>query len=349
MVQLPGSRHREAVEQQLRGPGCVRLVCKRLPVQQRVERCTRADPTAAQLRRRSVAHEHDPRCTRPELWGSNATTAAYNFDHYFAKGRAPLWNDLGNGNWASAPNSAIVVLRVYNEMLTSSGQPGQCPADGLLFGALTEVGPCPVGLRQPGRAVAANSRGGYYVLNGDGTVLAYNGAPSLGSPNFDWDLARDITMMPDDDGYVVLLADGTVSKWGTATSGALANLGSPSLPDDARAIAVMPDGAGYVVLDGMGTVYEYGSATTGLVGSGTTLHFDLDVARDIVIVSSSGTISGYFVADAWGGVWSTQQLPAYRNPRAQLFADRWRPVTVIGGKPFMVRNDGTTAVAGVPG
>lgn len=329
----------------------------------------------------------------PELWGSNPTTAAYNFDHFFAKGRAPLWNDMGNGNWASAPNYATVVLQVYNDMLTSSGQPGQCPPDGLLFGPLTEVGPCPVGLRQPGRAVAANLWGGYYVLNGDGTVLAYNGAPSFGAPSFNSDLARDIAVMPDDNGYVVLtgigtvhkygsaadpstigtlgfpyspgddrsrsiaitpdgkgylvlLSDGTVSKWGTAASGALADLGSPSLPDNARAVAVMPDGAGYVVLDAMGTVYKFGSATTGLVGSGTTLHFDLDVARDIVILSGWGTGFGYFVADAWGAVWSTQQLPTYHNPRAQLFADRWRAVTIVGGKPFMVRNDGTTA-AGV--
>jgi hypothetical protein len=330
----------------------------------------------------------------PEFWGSNPTTAAYNFDHFSAKGHAPLWNDMGNGNWASASNYATVVLRVYNDMLTSSGQPGQCPPDGLLFGPLTEVGPCPVGLRQPGRAIAANGWGGYYVLNGDGTVLAYNGAPSFGSPSFDWDIGRDIAVMPDGNGYVVLtgigtvhkfgsaadastlgplgfpyspgddrsrsiaitpdgkgylvlLTDGTVSKWGSASSGALADLGSPALPDNARAIAVMPDGAGYVVLDGTGTVYKYGSATTGLVGSGTTLHFDLDVARDITIFSAWGIGYGYFVSDAWGSVWSTQQLPTYRNPRAQLFADRWRGVTIVGGKPLMVRNDGTTALGSV--
>ena len=30
--------------------------------------------------------------------------AIYNFDHFFAKGRAPTWNQMGNGNWATAPN-----------------------------------------------------------------------------------------------------------------------------------------------------------------------------------------------------------------------------------------------------
>ena len=77
-----------------------------------------ADPTS------TTATIPDPPV--PELWGSTPATAAYNFDHYFAKGRAPLWNDMGNGNWATAPNYATVVLQVYNEMLTDSGQAGQC-------------------------------------------------------------------------------------------------------------------------------------------------------------------------------------------------------------------------------
>ena len=97
----------------------------------------------------------------PELWGSNPSTAAYNFDHYFAKGKAPLWNNMGNGNWATAPNYATVVLGVYNQMLTDSGEAGQCPPDGLLFGALTAAGPCPVSLRQPGRSIATTPWGGY--------------------------------------------------------------------------------------------------------------------------------------------------------------------------------------------
>ena len=94
----------------------------------------------------------------PELWGSNPSTASYNFDHYFAKGDAPLWNNMGNGNWATAPDYSTVVLKVYNQMLTFSGLPGQCPADGLTFGALTDAGPCPVGLRQPGREIAVRRR-----------------------------------------------------------------------------------------------------------------------------------------------------------------------------------------------
>jgi hypothetical protein len=328
----------------------------------------------------------------PELWGSNPTTAAYNFDHYFAKGDAPLWNNMGNGNWATAPDYATVVLKVYNQMLTFNGLPGQCPADGLTFGPLTEAGPCPVSLRQPGRAIAATPAGGWYVLNGDGTVTAYNGAPSFGSPKFAADQARDIAVMPDGQGYVVLSSfgivykfgsaadpsklgnvampwapgrdlfrsiaitpdgqgyllldsSGVVSKWGSAASGPMAALGSPAFgtEDQARAVAVMPDGAGYLVLDKFGGVSKYGSATQGLVGSGTTDTFTGDLGRDIVILTMYGFGVGYYVLDAWGNVHNTQGVPAVTNSSSLLYADRWRGITLVAGKPLVVRNDGITS------
>ena len=78
----------------------------------------------------------------PELWGLDPTTAASNFDHYFFKGKAPLWNDM-TGVWASSPTYASTILGVYNQMLIFSGLPGQCPADGLTFGPLVAAGPCP--------------------------------------------------------------------------------------------------------------------------------------------------------------------------------------------------------------
>jgi hypothetical protein len=56
----------------------------------------------------------------PELWGSTPSTAAYNFDHFSGKGNAPLWRDLGNGNWAASPDYATIILNVYNQMLAAS-------------------------------------------------------------------------------------------------------------------------------------------------------------------------------------------------------------------------------------
>ena len=328
----------------------------------------------------------------PELWGSNPTTASYNFDHHFHKGRAPLWNDMGNGNWATSPTYSTTVLRVYNQILTASGQPGQCPPDGLPFGASTSAGPCPVGLRQPGRAIATTPTGGYYVLNGSGEVAAFNGAPSYGSPSYGSDLARDIAVMPNGDGYVVLAGvgivarfgsaaspdnlgslsnaywpgydiarsvaitpdgkgflvlagDGSVSKFGTASTGPLGPLGNPSWPgaDNARAIALTADGAGYVILDRMGVVWKYGTATTGPVGEGTTPYFGVDVARDIVLINAYGASFGYYVLDAYGGVHNTALLPAVTNPQYLSGADRWRSEAIWGGKPLLVKNDGSTA------
>jgi Mannosyl-glycoprotein endo-beta-N-acetylglucosaminidase len=328
----------------------------------------------------------------PELWGSSPATAAYNFDHYFAKGRAPLWNNMGNGNWATAPNYATVVLGVYNQMLIDSGQPGQCPPDGLLFGSLTAAGPCPVSLRQPGRAMATTPSGGTYVLNGNGSVRAINGAPFFGSPNLadadafrdiavmpdgqgyvvldqyglvhkfgsatapetvgtlsmgffpGQDLARSIAVMPDAKGYLILLADGRILKFGSAATGDIGALGSLVWPgaDMARSIDVMPDGKGYLELDQHGGVAKFGSALEGKVGAGSTPHWNFDMARDVTVLSVFGTAWGYYVLDAWGSVFGTTDLTPRTNPASTLFRDRWRAVTIYGGKPLLLRNDGTT-------
>jgi len=331
----------------------------------------------------------------PELWGSNPTTAAYNFDHYFAKGDAPLWNDMGNGNWATAPNYATVVLGVYNQMLTDSGEAGQCPPDGLLFGALTAAGPCPVSLRQPGRAIATTVSGGTYVLNGDGTVTASRGAPFFGSPPLadsdafrdidvmpdgqgyvvldeyglvhkfgsatspqtvgslsmgffpGQDAARSIAVMPDGKGYLILLGSGVILKFGSAATGAVGGLGQVVWGDDfGRSIAVMPDGQGYVVLDKFGGVNKFGSATQGPVATGSTPYWGTDLGRDLTIVSLFGGALGYYVVDAWGGIAATKGLTARTNPAATLFRDRWRGVAIYGGKPLLLRNDGSTQLGG---
>ena len=59
------------------------------------------------------------------------------------------------------------------------------------------------------------------MLNGNGAVTAYNGAPFFGSPPLaDSDAFRDIAVMPDGQGYVVLDQYGLVHKFGSATSAA---------------------------------------------------------------------------------------------------------------------------------
>ena len=45
------------------------------------------------------------------------------FDLVTPKGRAPTWNQMGNGNWATATNYFATVLGVYERILTWNGIP----------------------------------------------------------------------------------------------------------------------------------------------------------------------------------------------------------------------------------
>jgi hypothetical protein len=46
------------------------------------------------------------------------------FDLVSPKGKAPNWNDMGNGNWSAAPDYAGKVIAVYNAMRADAGLPG---------------------------------------------------------------------------------------------------------------------------------------------------------------------------------------------------------------------------------
>jgi hypothetical protein len=189
-------------------------------------------------------------------------------------------------------------------MLTDSGQAGQCPADGLLFGPLTAAGPCPLSLRQPGRAVATTGAGGVYVLNGNGAVTASQGAPFLGAPPLaDADRFRDIETMPDGQGYVVLDQYGQIYRFGSAntpqTLGAL-GMANYAGQDVARSLAIMPDGQGYLVLLGDGTVLKFGSAATGAMAAlDHPIRPGSDDFRSIAVMPGG---AGFVVLDKTGAI-----------------------------------------------
>ncbi len=68
--------------------------------------------------RRSVVSDlHNP--PSPYWYGADPSTAATNFDTFFAKGWAPTWQMMGHGNWATDPNYATKVIGVYNRMIAS--------------------------------------------------------------------------------------------------------------------------------------------------------------------------------------------------------------------------------------
>ena len=54
----------------------------------------------------------------PTIYGHDPVAAANGYDTFFAKGRTPTWNVMGNGNWATDPGYAQKVLTVYFQMVS---------------------------------------------------------------------------------------------------------------------------------------------------------------------------------------------------------------------------------------
>lgn len=73
-----------------------------------------ADPTSRADR---LAHPPDP-----TLHGTDPVRAAFLFDTFSHKGRAPVWNVMGGGNWATDPLYAGKVLGIYSRMLAFKAQ-----------------------------------------------------------------------------------------------------------------------------------------------------------------------------------------------------------------------------------
>jgi hypothetical protein len=54
----------------------------------------------------------------PTLYGGDPQKAAATYNSFFLKGKAPLWNQMGNGNWATDPNYANKVVLLFAQMVT---------------------------------------------------------------------------------------------------------------------------------------------------------------------------------------------------------------------------------------
>lgn len=55
----------------------------------------------------------------PYWYGADPGVATRNFNTFFAKGWAPTWQLMGNGNWATDPDYASKVIGVYRRMVAS--------------------------------------------------------------------------------------------------------------------------------------------------------------------------------------------------------------------------------------
>jgi len=303
----------------------------------------------------------------------------YNYDHFFAKGTAPTWNQMGGPQkWASAPNYGDVVIQTYNRMLTYNGLSGTCPPDRLGFGA-GEARECPLSIRHPGRAVAAAPTGSY-VLSGSGAVKSVGGAPFFGNPSFSSDIARDIAVMPDGGGYVVLDGLGGLHLFGSAVPAlqGVINQAPYFSSDIARSIVITPTGRGLRVLDGFGGIHDVGTAkkmvgnapywpgwdiarslslsTDGksmvmLDGFGAVwrfgnavphaaTYFGWDIARDVALMPNG---DGYVVLDGFGGTHRFGSGTPGQVNYGYVPFDRWRGLAIRNGHVYEVRNDGFSA------
>ena len=52
------------------------------------------------------------------IYGSDPVRAAGAYDSFFAKGRVPTWNLMGDGNWATDPEYAPKVLTLYFQLMS---------------------------------------------------------------------------------------------------------------------------------------------------------------------------------------------------------------------------------------
>ena len=188
-----------------------------------------ADPAAPELRRRQLAHAHASRSSGARALGEHArdrrrTTSITS---------SPRDTRRSGTAWGTATGPARPTTRpscCASTTTCSSPAGNQVSARRMSCSSARSPRSGRARWRCANRAARSRRRRavGFYVLSGDGNVSAYNGAPALGHPNFGSDLARDIAVMPDGNGYVVLTGIGTVHKYGSATDPA--GLGDARLP-----------------------------------------------------------------------------------------------------------------------
>jgi hypothetical protein len=63
----------------------------------------------------------------PALYGADPQKAVHLYDTFFLKGKAPLWNLMGGGNWATDPKYAGKVVGVFDQMVSFANANPEIP------------------------------------------------------------------------------------------------------------------------------------------------------------------------------------------------------------------------------
>ena len=151
-----------------------------------------------------------------------------------------------------------------------------------------------------GTHMAADPVGGYWTVDGSGSVSPHNGATFLGSPaSAGQALNQPIVGMaatPSGQGYWLVASDGGIFSYGDA--GFYGSTGAIHLNKPIVGMAATPSGLGYWLVASDGGIFSYGDAA--FYGSTGAIHLN----KPIVGMTPTTSGQGYWLVASDGGIFS---------------------------------------------
>ena len=193
--------------------------------------------------------------------------AIYNFDTFFAKGRAATWNQMGNGNWASSTTYAATIISLYQRVLVWNGIPALAAAGADPAGRTDLVERVPGGVHVGGWSFDVSTPDAISVratLNDNpiGTILANGYRPDVAAV-FNFGANHGF------DGVLPVTTGGTVCVYGvnvgTGSRDTPLGCGVIPGPDPVGALDSISRAPGGALIRGWGLDPDLGTAATILV------------------------------------------------------------------------------------